>query len=113
MRAPPVILCVIVLLAIALCSFVSAGGQAPASNIKVYFPLLGGCIKAALKHLDAARVSVLVQACSFTSAPIAKAPSDARKHGVNVQVILDKSQRAKKCSSATFQQNPGPLGNSG
>ncbi len=76
-------------------------------------PLLGGCIKAALKHLDAARVSVLVQACSFTSAPIAKAPSDARKHGVNVQVILDKSQRAKKCSSATFQQNPGPLGNSG
>lgn len=62
MRAPPVILCVIVLLAIALCSFVSAGGQAPASNIKVYFPLLGGCIKAALKHLDAARVSVLVQA---------------------------------------------------
>ncbi len=44
----------------------------------------------------------LVQAYSFTSAPIAKALLDAHKRGVSVQVILDKSQKTQKYSSATF-----------
>ena len=45
---------------------------------------------------------VLVQAYSFTSAPIAKALVDAQRRGVKVQVILDKSQRTEKCSEADF-----------
>src|SRR5215475_14190405 len=44
---------------------------------------------------------------SFTSAPIAKALLDAHKRGVQVQVILDKSQRTEKYSSADFLANQG------
>jgi phosphatidylserine/phosphatidylglycerophosphate/cardiolipin synthase-like enzyme len=49
----------------------------------------------------------LVQAYSFTSAPIAKALVDAHKRGVKVQVILDKSQRTEKYSSADFVAHAG------
>ena len=45
---------------------------------------------------------MLVQAYSFTSAPIAKALTDAKKRGVNVQVILDKSNLTGQYSSADF-----------
>ena len=58
-------------------------------------------------QLEAAKSAVLVQAYSFTSAPIAKALVDAHKRGVDVQVILDKSQRTAKYSSATFLRNMG------
>jgi phosphatidylserine/phosphatidylglycerophosphate/cardiolipin synthase-like enzyme len=37
------------------------------------------------------------------TAPIAKALLDAHKRGVQVQVILDKSQRTEKYSSADFR----------
>jgi phosphatidylserine/phosphatidylglycerophosphate/cardiolipin synthase-like enzyme len=49
----------------------------------------------------------LVQAASFTSAPIAKALLDAHNRSVQVQVILDKSQRTEKYSSADFVANEG------
>jgi phosphatidylserine/phosphatidylglycerophosphate/cardiolipin synthase-like enzyme len=47
-----------------------------------------------VNNLNQATNTVLVQAYSFTSAPIAKALVDAEKRGVKVQVILDKSQSA-------------------
>jgi phosphatidylserine/phosphatidylglycerophosphate/cardiolipin synthase-like enzyme len=50
---------------------------------------------------------VLVQSYSFTSAPIAKALLDAHTRGVQVQVILDKSQRNEKYSAANFLANQG------
>jgi phosphatidylserine/phosphatidylglycerophosphate/cardiolipin synthase-like enzyme len=59
--------------------------------IQVYFSPKGGCTEAVVKELNAAKTSVLVQAYSFTSAPIAKALLDAHKRGVKVEVILDKS----------------------
>jgi phosphatidylserine/phosphatidylglycerophosphate/cardiolipin synthase-like enzyme len=49
----------------------------------------------------------LVQAYSFTSAPIAKALVDAHKRGVKVEMILDKSQRSEKYSSADFVIHAG------
>ena len=48
-----------------------------------------------------------VQAYSFTSAPIGQALLDANKRGVKVQVLLDKSQRSEKYSSADFIRNAG------
>jgi phosphatidylserine/phosphatidylglycerophosphate/cardiolipin synthase-like enzyme len=57
--------------------------------------------------LDHAKNSVFVQAYSFTSAPIAKALVDAHKRGVKVQVILDKSNRTEKYSSADFVAHAG------
>jgi phosphatidylserine/phosphatidylglycerophosphate/cardiolipin synthase-like enzyme len=50
---------------------------------------------------------MLVQAYSFTSAPIAKALLEAHTRGVQVQVILDKSQRTEKYASADFLANQG------
>jgi phosphatidylserine/phosphatidylglycerophosphate/cardiolipin synthase-like enzyme len=78
-----------------------------APKIEVYFSPKGGCTEAVVRELDAAKDSVLVKAYSFTSAPIAKALVDAHRRGVKVQVILDKSQRTERYSSATFLKNAG------
>ena len=75
---------------------------ATATDIKVYFSPKGGCTEAVVKNLQSATNTVLVQAYSFTSAPIATAIVDAHKRGVNVTVILDKSQRTERYSEADF-----------
>jgi phosphatidylserine/phosphatidylglycerophosphate/cardiolipin synthase-like enzyme len=85
-----------------------AAKTVPASpQIQVYFSPNGGCTDAIVNALDQAKTSVLVQAYSFTSAPIAKAVVDAHKRGVQVKVILDKSQRTEKYSSADFLVHAG------
>ncbi len=75
----------------------------------VYFSPHGGATEAIVKELGHAKTSVLIQAYSFTSSPIAKALLEAHKRGVNVQVILDRSQRTQKYSSLTFFVNQGIL----
>src|ERR1700712_2987428 len=67
---------------------------APATqpSIKAYFSPQGGCTEAIVAELGAATASIDVQAYSFTSAPIAQALVDARKRGVKIRVVLDKSQ---------------------
>lgn len=80
---------------------------ANAADIQVFFSPKGGCTEAVVANLDKAKSNVLVQAYSFTSAPIAKALVDAEKRGVKVQIILDKSQRTEKYSSADFVKHAG------
>jgi len=75
--------------------------------IEVFFSPKGGCTEAAVKEIAAAKATILVQAYSFTSAPIAKALVDAHKRGVQVQVILDKSQKGEKYTSADFVIHAG------
>jgi phosphatidylserine/phosphatidylglycerophosphate/cardiolipin synthase-like enzyme len=60
-----------------------------------------------VKAIRDAKSNILVQAYSFTSAPIAKALLDAYKRGVQVQVTLDKSQRTEPYPSADFLANQG------
>jgi phosphatidylserine/phosphatidylglycerophosphate/cardiolipin synthase-like enzyme len=98
---------VLVLVLLAGCAPALVTPHQTVPEIEVYFSPKGGCTDAVVRELDAARESVLVQAYSFTSAPIAKALMEARKRGVKVQVILDKSQRTEKYTSATFLQNVG------
>jgi phosphatidylserine/phosphatidylglycerophosphate/cardiolipin synthase-like enzyme len=74
-------------------------------GIQVYFSPHGGCTEAVVNALNQATNSVLVQAYSFTSAPIAKALVEAHRRGVQVQVILDHSQRTEKYSEADFLKN--------
>ena len=74
---------------------------------EVYFSPNGGCTEAIIRELDKAKSTILVQAHSFTSGPIAKALLNAHKRGLKVEVILDKSQRTQKYSSATFLNNVG------
>lgn len=77
------------------------------SEIQVYFSPKGGCTEAIIKEIAAAKSSILVQAYSFTSAPIARTLLDAHKRGVSINVLLDKSQRTEKYSSADFLVNSG------
>jgi len=57
--------------------------------------------------VNGAKKTVLVQAYSFTSTPIAKALVDAHKRGVDVKIILDKSQVTQRYSAADFFHNLG------
>ena len=93
-----------------LCSLVLTvwiDAVAAAEPIQVFFSPHGGCTEAVVENLNKATNSVLVQAYSFTSAPIAQALVAAEKRGVKVQVILDKSQRTEKYSSADFVAHAG------
>jgi phosphatidylserine/phosphatidylglycerophosphate/cardiolipin synthase-like enzyme len=76
-------------------------------DLKAYFSPNGGCTQAVVEALNAAKKTILVQAYSFTSAPIAKALVDAKHRGVDVRVILDKSQRTERYSGATFLADGG------
>jgi phosphatidylserine/phosphatidylglycerophosphate/cardiolipin synthase-like enzyme len=80
---------------------------ATAADVQVFFSPKGGCTEAIVSNLEKATNSVFVQAYSFTSAPVAKAIVDAHRRGVKVSVILDKSQRTEKYSSADFLKNSG------
>jgi phosphatidylserine/phosphatidylglycerophosphate/cardiolipin synthase-like enzyme len=74
-------------------------------GVQVYFSPAGGATEAVVNVLNHATNLVLVQAYSFTSAPIAQALVAARRRGVKVQVILDKSQRTERYSEADFLQH--------
>jgi phosphatidylserine/phosphatidylglycerophosphate/cardiolipin synthase-like enzyme len=95
----------------ALLTLVFLTGCNPPSSIpqgvQVYFSPHGGATQAVVDALNQATNSVLVQAYSFTSAPIARALVDASHRGTKVQVILDKSQRTEKYSEADFLHHEG------
>jgi phosphatidylserine/phosphatidylglycerophosphate/cardiolipin synthase-like enzyme len=73
--------------------------------IEVYFSPQNGSTAAIVREIDRARSEILVQAYSFTSAPIAHALLKAHKRGIKVEVILDKSQKNQRYSSFTFLTN--------
>ncbi len=75
--------------------------------IDVYFSPNGGCTDAIVRELNAARMSIRIQAYSFTSAPIAQAVATAKGRGVAVEAVLDRSNRTNKYSAATFLRNHG------
>lgn len=75
--------------------------------VAVYFSPNGGCTEAIIKEIDKAKSEILVQAYSFTSAPIAKALTEAHKRGVHVEIILDKSNETAQYSSADFTAHAG------
>ena len=81
--------------------------QISPNSAEVFFSPQGECTDAIVATLDQAKSSVLIQAYSFTSTPIAKAVVEAHKRGVKTEVILDKSQRSEKYSSADFLAHAG------
>jgi len=78
-----------------------------AADVQVRFSPRGGCTDAIVGTISHAKQSILVQAYTFTSKPIAQALVDAHKRGVKVSVILDSSQRTDQYSSATFLSRAG------
>jgi len=73
----------------------------------VCFSPKGGCTEAIVRELDNAKTSILVQAYSFTSAPIAKALVSAHERGVKVEILLDKSHLTSQYTSAPFVAKAG------
>jgi len=65
------------------------------------------CTEQITSAIAGAHKSILVQAYGLTSAPIAKALVEAHRRGVDVRVILDKSNVREGYSAATFLQNMG------
>lgn len=88
--------------------FVPVHGVAASSfsaEATVYFSPNGGATEAIVHELDSAQHTIVVQAYSFTSAPIAKALLNAHKRGVKIFAVLDKSNQTDKYSAATFLAN--------
>jgi len=76
-------------------------------SVQIFFSPRGGCTEAVVNAITQAKTEILVQAYSFTSAPIAKALVEAHKRRVRVQIILDRSQRKERYSSADFTAHAG------
>lgn len=64
-----------------------------APPIEVHFSPKGGCLESVVALVDSAKRSVRVQAYSFTSPPVISALVAAKKRGVAVEVVLDRSNR--------------------
>ena len=73
----------------------------------VCFSPHGGCTEAIVNQIDNTKSEILIQAYSFTSAPIAKALVNAHKRGVHVEIILDKSNKSEKYSAGDFIAHMG------
>ncbi len=97
----------IVLLCVVLFCGTARSASLTTLPVDVYFSPRGGCEGAIIAEIERAQSEILVQAYTFTAAPISKALIAAHKRGVNVYVILDKSQRTERYSSATFLVNAG------
>jgi phosphatidylserine/phosphatidylglycerophosphate/cardiolipin synthase-like enzyme len=83
-------------------------GMIPAmGSVEVFFSPNGGATEAVVREIDAAKSEVVVQAYSFTSVPIAQALLNAKKRGIRIEAVLDKSQRSERYTAATFLMNAG------
>jgi phosphatidylserine/phosphatidylglycerophosphate/cardiolipin synthase-like enzyme len=90
-----------VLLAVTLPVYANDAGY------EVAFSPNGGGTELVVSVIQQAKKTIRVAAYSFTSKPIAKALMQAHKRGVDVQVVLDKSNLSAKYTSATFLANVG------
>jgi phosphatidylserine/phosphatidylglycerophosphate/cardiolipin synthase-like enzyme len=73
----------------------------------LYFSPKGGATAAVVDALGNAKQSIHVQAYSFTSPAIAKALVAAKRRGLEVKIILDKSQRSERYTEADFTAHAG------
>jgi phosphatidylserine/phosphatidylglycerophosphate/cardiolipin synthase-like enzyme len=68
------------------------------ASTTVLFSPRGGCQDTLVQELQKARREILVQAYSFTADPLTYALVDAKKRGVNVEIVLDKSNETERYS---------------
>jgi phosphatidylserine/phosphatidylglycerophosphate/cardiolipin synthase-like enzyme len=75
--------------------------------VEVAFSPNRGATELVVKTIGEAKSSIRVAAYSFTSKPISMALLDARKRGIDVRVVVDKSQATARYTAATFLANQG------
>jgi phosphatidylserine/phosphatidylglycerophosphate/cardiolipin synthase-like enzyme len=66
-----------------------------------------GATELVVRTIESARATVRVAAYSFTSKPIAEALLDDEKRGIDVKVVVDKSNATARYTAATFLANQG------
>lgn len=66
-----------------------------------------GSLAIVLSAIESAQEQIFVAAYGFTSKPVAKALVDARKRGVKVFVVADKTDNSKGYTAVTFLANEG------
>ena len=67
-------------------------------EVRSFFSPKGGCQEAIVAELRNARREILVQAYSFTADPLTYGLVDGKKRGVNVEILLDKSNEVERYS---------------
>lgn len=98
---------------LALAAFLALPSPALAESLKAtgtveaYFSPNGGAEAAVVRELDRAKSEVLIHAYAFTNRAIARAIIEAKKRGLKVEAVLDKSNLAGRYSAATFLKNAG------
>jgi phosphatidylserine/phosphatidylglycerophosphate/cardiolipin synthase-like enzyme len=75
--------------------------------VKIYFSPGADLTAAVVEAIDGAKESVLVQAYSFTSKPIADALMRAHGRGVNVEVTIEKVRQIEKGSMVSPLREAG------
>ena len=78
---------------------------AAGADVEVYFSPNGGATDAVVGEINRAQRQILIQAYTFTSVPIASALVTAKRRGITVEAILDKSNIKQGYSSMTFLEN--------
>ena len=91
-------------LLLGLCGF---GGFSHAAETRSCFTPGQDCTGLIVDQLDHATMRVLVQAYGMTSEPIMQALAQAKRRGVDVRVLLDKTNEQERYSAATFLINQG------
>ena len=84
-----------------------ASADACTPSVEVAFSPNDGATELVVKTIESARNTVRVAAYSFTSKPIALALVESKKRGVDVKVVVDKSQATARYTAATFLANEG------
>jgi phosphatidylserine/phosphatidylglycerophosphate/cardiolipin synthase-like enzyme len=80
-------------------------------SMAVFYSPKGGCQDAVLREIKAARREILVQAYSFTADPLTYGLVEAKKRGVHVDIVLDKSNETERYSDLHIflEQGLAPL----
>jgi phosphatidylserine/phosphatidylglycerophosphate/cardiolipin synthase-like enzyme len=72
------------------------------SEIGIYFSPHGGCESAIIDEVKNANSEILIAIYYFTDKKIADAVCMAKKKGVKIQVVLDKSQKTSRSSKVSM-----------
>ncbi|SIT66236.1 MULTISPECIES: phospholipase D-like domain-containing protein [Burkholderiaceae] len=109
LKSPPMKVLIHCLVALACATTLTEAAPLRIQNATVdtYFSPDGGAGAAAAALIDGAKRRVWLAGYAFTSPDIAKALRNARVRGVQVRVVLDKSNETGKYSGATYLANAG------
>jgi phosphatidylserine/phosphatidylglycerophosphate/cardiolipin synthase-like enzyme len=83
------------------------GWVVPPRVVSAHFSPKGGCTEAVVREIQKAHREVLVLAYSFTSKPITDALIEAKKRGVKVEIVLDRSNEQDSYSTLALLAEKG------